>query len=107
MNTLDKIKTLRKAQQVLIETEGKLGICSAILTLLKGKEFITHESVLENFPELLKYKPDVSVVGNLWWKLTMEGQQIRIAVLTLVLNDLHKQLEKEIEGHQDFYPETN
>ena len=109
MNKETKLYVLKDALELLkmMDTVHD-SICDAIICMDGGMNLLnTPEDVYSWFPELLEYKPEIpfSEEGNIWFASTEEGKQIKIAVVTNIINKVAgRENPVPPKDDEDFYP---
>jgi len=93
-----KIEVLKEARKYILKF-NYFCMCTALsdaICKFHTGEYVFLYSVFSVFPELLKYKPKrIKENHLLWFKKNWIGKTKRIIILTLVIRQLKKQLQKK------------
>lgn len=90
MTVEEKIQHYKNALKRVKESQEHL-ICISLKISLTGNVHSSPDDVFIDFPELIKYKPDVCYRYGLWFPMNDGGQQERIALLEEIIFDLSNQ----------------
>lgn len=98
MNQLTKQEKLQAYRDVHIAIRRSFMsfICGELYRTLPDRvDYAGPQTILQCFPEILKYKPKGIEPTHLWWPQSPAGQKIRLRVLDKVIKELNAQPNEE------------
>jgi hypothetical protein len=86
-----------KAALEYYKINNKLGFCNAIFSVIKNVNqtsfkfdpyALHNKTTLQDYPELLRYKPDIFSNKGYWFNIFYEGIEQRIKILEIIIKDM-------------------